>query len=76
MKYLIFDFNGTIVDDLPLVTEILTESLKTKNIDLTKYSTEYLKEKGVKNFMKEIKISKIQLLWLYKDIKSKIKERQ
>jgi phosphoglycolate phosphatase len=76
MKYLIFDFNGTIVNDLPLVIQIMTESLKSKNIDLTKYSIEYLKQTGVRNFMKEIKISKIQLLWLYKDIKSKIKDHQ
>lgn len=76
MKYLIFDFNGTIVDDLPLVMEILTESLKSKNIDLTKYSTEYLREKGVKKFMEEIKISKIELLWIYKEVKRKIKARQ
>ncbi len=76
MKYLIFDFNGTIVNDLPLVIQIMTESLKSKNIDLTKYSIEYLKQTGVRNFMKEIKISKIQLLWLYKNIKSKIKDHQ
>jgi HAD superfamily hydrolase (TIGR01549 family) len=54
----------------------MTESLKSKNIDLTKYSIEYLKQTGVRNFMKEIKISKIQLLWLYKNIKSKIKDHQ
>jgi len=76
MKYLIFDFNGTTVDDLPLVMEILTESLKSKNINITKYSTKYLRQTGVKNFMKEINVSKIQLLWLYKDIKAKIKTRQ
>lgn len=76
MKYLIFDFNGTLVDDLPLVMEIMTESLKKKNIDITKYSTEYLRETGVRKFMQEINVSKIQLLWLYKDIKLKIKFRQ
>ena len=76
MKYLIFDFNGTIVDDLPLVMEIMSESLKTKNIDITKYSIEYLRQQGIKKFMEEIKMSKIELLWLFKDIKSKIKDRQ
>jgi len=76
VKYLIFDFNGTIVDDLPLVMEIMSESLKTKNIDITKYSIEYLRQQGIKKFMEEIKMSKIELLWLFKDIKSKIKDRQ
>jgi len=76
MKYLIFDFNGTIVDDLPLIMELMTETLKTKNIDLTKYSTEYLREKGVAKFMEEIKISKIELFWLFKDLKSKIRRKQ
>ncbi|MFZ2153583.1 MAG: HAD-IA family hydrolase [Microgenomates group bacterium] len=76
MKYLIFDFNGTIVDDLPLVVEIMTESLKTKEIDLSKYSIEYLRRKGVRKFMEEINISKIELLWIYKEVKQKIKARQ
>ena len=76
MKYLIFDFNGTIVNDLPLVMEIMTDSLKPKGIDLTKYTVDYLRQQGVKNFMTEINISKLDLLWLFKDIKSKIKSRQ
>ncbi len=76
MKYLIFDFNGTIVDDLPLVMEIMTETLKPKGVDLSKYSLNYLRQQGVKNFMKEIKISKLDLLFIYQDIKSKIKAKQ
>jgi phosphoglycolate phosphatase len=72
MKCLIFDFDGTIVDNLPQVFGLLKENLNRKNIDLSKYSLEYLRQTGVKKFMKQIKISKLELFSIYLDIKKKI----
>ncbi|KKR68619.1 MAG: HAD-superfamily hydrolase, subfamily IA, variant 1 [Microgenomates group bacterium GW2011_GWA2_40_6] len=72
MKCLIFDFDGTIVDNLPQVLNLLTENLNRKNIDISKYSLEYLRQTGVKKFMKQIKISKLELFSIYLDIKKKI----
>jgi len=72
MKCLIFDFDGTIVDNLPQVFGLLRENLNRKNIDLGKYSLEYLRQTGVKKFMKQINISKLELFSIYLDIKKKI----
>jgi len=72
MKCLIFDFDGTIVDNLPQVLDLLTENLNRKNIDISKYSLEYLRQTGVKKFMKQINVSKLELFSIYLDIKKKI----
>lgn len=72
MKCLIFDFDGTIVNNLPQVLGLLIESLNRKNIDISKYSLEYLRQTGVKKFMKQINISKLELFSIYLDIKKKI----
>jgi len=74
MKYLIFDFDGTIVDNLSQVFVLLQKNLLPKGIDLNQYSIEELRQTGVKNFMKQVKVSKLELLLIYKNIKKEIRQ--
>lgn len=76
MKYLIFDFNGTLVDDLPLAVELLNNWLKPRGIDLYSYPLDSLRQMGVKKFLSQTKISKIEFLLAYKDIKNNIRAKQ
>lgn len=73
MKTFIFDFDGTIVDNLPQVMDLLQKNLVTRGIDLSRYPVSVLRDVGVKNFMQEINVSKLELLSIYKDIKKEIR---
>ena len=73
MKTLIFDFDGTIVNNLDQVIALLQKNLITRGIDLSQYPVETLKNIGVREFMKQIKVSKLELLTIYKDIKKEIR---
>lgn len=73
MKTFIFDFDGTIVDNLGQVMELLQKNLSVRGIDLSKYPVSTLRNTGVKEFMKQIKVSKLELLSIYKDIKKEIR---
>ncbi|MBI2464803.1 HAD hydrolase-like protein [Candidatus Shapirobacteria bacterium] len=72
MKTFIFDFDGTIVDNLNQVMDLLQKNLASRSIDLSKYPVSTLRNTGVREFMKRIKISKLELLSIYKDIKKEI----
>lgn len=73
MKTFIFDFDGTIVDNLNQVMDLLQKNLASRNIDLSQYPVSTLRNTGVREFMKQIKISKLELLSIYKDIKKEIR---
>lgn len=73
MKTFIFDFDGTIVNNLPQVMVLLQKELLTKGIDLSKYSTDTLRNIGVKSFMNNVHISKLELLSIYQNIKRDIR---
>jgi len=73
MKTFIFDFDGTIVDNLNQVMDLLQKNLATRSIDLSQYPVSTLRNTGVREFMKQIKISKLELLSIYKDIKKEIR---
>jgi len=75
MKYLVFDFDGTIVDNLPQVLGLLQRDLLKRNIDIGKYNVEELRQTGVAEFMKKIHISKLELFKIYKNIKSNIHQQ-
>jgi phosphoglycolate phosphatase len=72
MKTFIFDFDGTIVDNLNDVMNLLQKNLASRGIDLSQYPVSTLRNTGVREFMKHIKISKLELLSIYKDIKKEI----
>ena len=72
MKTFIFDFDGTIVDNLGQVMILLQKNLASRGIDLSQYPLSTLRNTGVREFMKQIKVSKLALLSIYKDIKKEI----
>lgn len=72
MKTFIFDFDGTIVDNLNQVMDLLQKNLASRNIDLRQYPVSTLRNTGVREFMKQINISKLGLLSIYKEIKKEI----
>lgn len=74
MKYLIFDFDGTIVDNLPYVFTLFQKNMLQKGIDLSQYPIEELRQIGIKNFVKQVKVSKLELLIIYKNIKKEIRQ--
>ncbi len=70
-KHLIFDFDGTIVDNFDLVHKIVVKELKDRGIAVTK-SKEELRELGVKVAMAEYKISKVTMLKMVLRLKKQI----
>jgi len=73
MKTFIFDFDGTIVNNLGQVMNLLQANLSSRGIDLSQYPVSTLRNTGVREFMKQINISKLELLSIYQDIKKEIK---
>lgn len=71
MKHLIFDFDGTIVDNFDLVHKIVVEELKKQRIAVTR-SKEELRNLGVRAVMAEYKISKITMLKMVLSLKKQI----
>jgi phosphoglycolate phosphatase len=53
--------------------DLLQKNLVTRGIDLSRYPVSVLRDVGVKNFMQEINVSKLELLSIYKDIKKEIR---
>lgn len=71
IKNLIFDFDGTIVDNFDLVHKIVVEELKKQGISVTR-SKEELRNLGVRAAMAEYKISKITMLKMVLSLKKQI----
>ncbi len=73
IKSLIFDFDGTIVDNLESVFVLVKEILADKGIQLTGDLAD-LRQKGVRQVVKELKISKLEWLKHYRRLKETIKD--
>jgi phosphoglycolate phosphatase len=71
---MIFDFDGTIVNNLNFIIKLIDQKLKPRGVDIYSYSLEELRQTGVKKFIKKAKISKIELLWMLKDFKKEIRK--
>lgn len=70
-KHLIFDFDGTIVDNFDLVHKIVVEELKKQGIAVTR-SKEELRNLGVRAAMVEYRISKFAMLKMVLSLKKQI----
>lgn len=74
MKGLVFDFDGTIVDNFGLVSQLVHQFLDKEGVAMTK-SDEEFRQLGVRAAMKELKISKVTLLRMVLTIKNQIHQR-
>lgn len=64
-KIIVFDFDGTIADSLDSVVEILLNISKKTKYKLSKEKIkDYIRNKSLKDLIKEYKISKLQLFFL------------
>lgn len=70
-KHLIFDFDGTIVDNFDLVHKIVVKELGRQGIVVTR-SKEELRELGVRVAMVEYRISKFAMLKMVLSLKKQI----
>lgn len=70
MKYLVFDFDGTIVDDVDFILGIVKHEIEKRGIVIHK-SMEELCQQGVKKTLKELKISKLELFKMLLAMKKK-----
>lgn len=74
MKHLVFDFDGTIVDNFGLVSQLVHQFFDKEGIKFTKSDKEF-RQLGVQAAMKELKISKVTLLRMVFTIKNQIRQR-
>lgn len=74
MKHLIFDFDGTIVDNFDLVSELVHRYFEKEHVNVT-VSDEELRQQGVKAAMKALRISKIKMIKLALSVKKEIYQR-
>lgn len=73
IKTLIFDFDGTIVDNLDSVFALVKEILADKDIQLPG-DLKDLRQRGIRQVVKELKISKLEWLKHYRRLRETIRD--
>jgi len=75
IKTIIFDFDGTIADSFDIVANQLFEDSKQTNFTLSKQEIiNDMRDKPLKEVIKEFKYSKIKIFFLIKKVRSEVKK--
>jgi phosphoglycolate phosphatase len=74
-KLVVFDFDGTLVDSLPLIQEVLKEVLEEKGINLNQRRIKTLQRKGVISTLKSLNIPFYKLPIIFLKVQGRMGKR-